>query len=191
MALDLSNHRRHVSTHDLKNELSGRLVHTTSALYELGKYFVVTLVTILTIHSLLATVTIISGPSMLPNFKSNSHILLDRRDWITYQRGDVIVLKYPGDPENRQYIKRIIGLPGETVVITGGQVLINGQPINENYLPFGVQTFPDVEPITLRNDEFFTLGDNRPISNDSRFFGPVERRFIIGRVAAILYEPEA
>ena len=184
-----TNHRGHVSTHELKEELSGKLISSTSLVYELAKYVVAAIVLILTVHSLFLTIKIISGPSMLPNFISDSYVALDRRNWISYERGDVVILKYPGDPTNVQYIKRIVALPGEYVEIKGGSVYINDQVIKEPYLPIGLQTFPDVPRKMIKENEYFTLGDNRGVSNDSRFFGTVHRRYIIGKVISVVFEP--
>lgn len=187
MAKIIENHRTQVSTELLQEELGGRLFKTTSVAFEIGKYVIALVTFVLTVHSLIATVNIISGPSMLPTFTSGSHVLLDRRDWVDLKRGEVVILKYPGDPEHRTFIKRIIGTPGDTVEIRTGKVYVNNSQLTEDYLAPGVVTSPDVAPKTLGDDEYFTVGDNRPVSNDSRFFGPVERRFIIGRVVTTLY----
>ena len=100
-------------------------------------------------------------------------------------KGEVVVFKYPNDPSQR-YIKRIIGLPGETIEIENGKVIIfneNGsQILNEsNYLPPGLQTIGDIR-VSLDKDEYFVLGDNRASSSDSRRWGPLPRENIIGRV---------
>lgn len=186
----VTNQYKQVTADELKSELSGRLVETTGIIYELGKYFIFTIVFALTIYSLLITISIASGPSMLPNYISGSLVLVDRRDWADIGRGDVVILKYPGDPEKTKYIKRIIALPGDTYEIKQGMVYINGRALQEAYLPIGTQTFPDISERKLKDKEYITLGDNRPVSNDSRFFGPVERRFIIGKVMLTLYAPK-
>lgn len=180
-------HRPSVSTHELRGELSGRLIHSSSLLFELGKYVVPVVVALVLTHSLLATVKIVNGPSMLPNYTTGDQVLVDRRDWTNPAHGDVVVLRYPGDPEHRQYIKRVVAVPGDTVAIEAGHVLINGRISDEPYLGPGTTTVPDVSTLTLAPDEYFTLGDNRGVSNDSRFFGPVERRYLFGRVITTLY----
>lgn len=187
MAKIIKNHRSQVSTELLQEELGGKLFKTTSIAFEIGKYIIALITFVLTVHSLIATINIISGPSMLPTFTSGSHVLLDRRDWVDLKRGEVVILKYPGDPENRTFIKRIIAIPGDTVEVRLGYVFVNNNQINEDYLAEGIITSPDITPRILGQKEYFTFGDNRPVSNDSRFFGPVERKFIIGRVITTIY----
>ncbi len=184
-------HRTTVSSHELRGELSGRLIHSSSLLFELGKYVIPVVVLLVLTHSLLATIKIVDGPSMLPNFTSGDQVLVDRRDWANPGHGDVVILRYPGDPDHRQYIKRVVAIPGDEVEISLGQVLVNGESIDEPYLEPDTQTRPDVPPIALDSDEYFTLGDNRGVSNDSRFFGPIERRYLFGRVLTTLYRANA
>lgn len=179
--------RDQISAQMLQSELGGRLFKTTSLTFEIGKYIIAIITVILTIHSLFATIQIISGPSMLPTFTSGSHVFVDRRDWVELKRGEVVILKYPGDPQHRTFIKRIIGVPGDTVAIRDSVVYVNNSPINESYLQPGTITAPNIDSKLLQKNEYFTMGDNRPVSNDSRFFGPVERKFIIGRVITTLF----
>ena len=103
-------------------------------------------------------------------------------------RGDVIVFDYPGDPQ-RQFVKRIIGEPGDTVAITDGEVSINGATLHEPYLDAIGRT--DMHPIRLQTDEYFVLGDNRTGSQDSRHWGPLAAGHIIGKVWAIYWPQSA
>ena len=102
-------------------------------------------------------------------------------------RGDIIVFDYPDDTA-RQFVKRIIGEPGDTVAINGGTVSINGAPLDEPYLQG--PGAGDLRPVRLGAGEYFVLGDNRAGSRDSRHWGPLESDYIIGRVWAI-YWPRA
>jgi signal peptidase I len=122
---------------------------------------------------------------MAPNFASGDYLIVDE---ITYrfsepQRGDVIVFNYPKDTTQR-FIKRVIGLPGETVQIKSGKVDVidNGKMIelSEKYLPNNLQTYPDTTS-TLKANEYFVMGDNREYSYDSRAWGVVPRSYIIGK----------
>ena len=107
----------------------------------------------------------------------------------TPQRGDIIIFKFPDD-ESENFIKRVIGLPGETVQIKGETIYINGKPLKEDY---GKDPITDAgiaeEPITLGDDEYFMLGDNRGNSTDSRdpSVGCVKRDWIVGKVSFRIY----
>lgn len=104
------------------------------------------------------------------------------------ERGDMIVFDYPQDTQ-RQFVKRIIGEPGDTVSIANGIVSINGVPLDEPWLQG--PGFGDLTPVRLRDSEYFVLGDNRAGSRDSRHWGPLESDYIIGRVWAIYWPQSA
>jgi signal peptidase I len=118
---------------------------------------------------------------MEPNFHNNQYVLVDRLSYYLREprRGEAVILRFPGDPEKTRYIKRIIGLPGETIDIKDSQISINGKPLKETYIPEGFITEPN-RHVTLEKDEYYVMGDNRENSNDSRVFGGVERRFLVG-----------
>lgn len=129
--------------------------------------------------------TKVSGSSMETTLSSGDQLIVDK---ISYRfrdpkRYDIVVFPYRYE-ENTYYIKRIIGLPGETVQIVDGMVYINGSPLNEHY---GNEVIEDpgsaAEPITLGDDEYFVLGDNRNNSQDSRAsnVGLIHRDELLGR----------
>src|SRR5690606_17051105 len=129
----------------------------------------------------------VKGASMEPNFYDHEYLIIDE---LSYRfrdpmRGEIVVFRYPRDPRE-YFIKRVVGLPGETVEITDGKVIIsnaqypNGLELEEEYLD-GVPT-DGKKKITLGADEYFVLGDNRDESLDSRAFGPLTRDHIVGRV---------
>lgn len=131
---------------------------------------------------------LVQGNSMEPNFHQNDYLIVDEISYRFRQpkRGEVIVFKYPGNPKYR-YIKRIIGLPGEEVIIEDGKVLINGQILDESeYLPQNTQT-PGYFYGKLGANEYFVLGDNRNFSSDSRRWGPLPQKNIVGRVIFRLF----
>ena len=138
----------------------------------------------------------IKGDSMQPNYPNGEFLLTDK---VTYrfnppQRGDVIVFKAPVNEED-DYIKRIIGLPGETVSIKNGHVYINGKMLEENYLASTLYTsgglfLPNDKEVVVPQDHFFVLGDNRPYSSDSRAWGFVPRQNIIGRAWLVYWPPQ-
>lgn len=136
----------------------------------------------------------IKGASMEPNFHDGEYLLTDK---ISYRfgepgRGDVIIFKAPGT-NGDDFIKRIIGLPGETVSVKEGKVFINNTLLKESYLPIdfttGPGTFlPEGALATVPAGHFFVFGDNRNHSADSRSFGFIEKSSIIGK-AWFLYWP--
>jgi signal peptidase I len=156
-----------------------------SFVWELVKIALIALVIVLPIRYFLFQPFIVSGDSMVPNFHSGDYLIVDE---ISYrlgdpQRGDVIVFNYPKQPKER-FIKRVIGLPGETVNVTSGQVEIikDGKTttLDEKYLPKDLKTYGEIR-IVLKADEYFVLGDNREYSYDSRAWGTVPRKNIIGK----------
>ncbi len=137
----------------------------------------------------------VKGASMEPTFISGDYILTSK---VTYkfrkpQRGDVIVFKAPKNPDI-DYIKRIIGLPGDVVLIRDGDVYINGQLIPDNYTAAKTNTWDngaiaENQPLPVPPGDIFVMGDNRPRSSDSREFGPVPEDTIIGQVFFRYYPP--
>jgi signal peptidase I len=171
---------------EVKNKLKeNSLKNFFSFVWELVKIALIALVIVAPIRYFLFQPFIVKGESMAPNFESGDYLIVDE---ISYrlgdpQRGDVIVFNFPKDTTQR-FIKRVIGLPGETVNISSGQVRItkdgNEVVLDENYLPGNLKTYGDVN-VTLEADEFFVLGDNREYSYDSRAWGVVPRKDIIGK----------
>lgn len=134
---------------------------------------------------------IVDGESMMPNYVNNEYILAEKISYLVGEpgRGDVVVFQYPGNP-SVNYIKRIIGLPGETVVIKDDQVFVknsthpNGIVLPENYLPSDFKTYAANNSVfekTLSGTEYFVMGDNRQHSSDSREWGALPQTNIIGR----------
>jgi signal peptidase I len=129
---------------------------------------------------------VVDGESMHPTFENLNYLIVDELvyDFEAPARGDVIVFRYPGDP-SIFYIKRIIGLPGETVSINHGIVTIttvDGKQLtlSEPYVINEDVTY--TKSVTLNPETYFVMGDNRPNSSDSRVWGPLPRNDIIGRV---------
>lgn len=155
--------------------------HALSAIWEILEVILIAAVTVFLIRTFLVQPFLVSGASMEPNFANGNYLLIDE---ITFrfrepERGEVIVFRSPN--EATFFIKRIIGLPVEHLVIRNNQVFINGKLLSEKYLPTDFKTAGVVD-VTLGSDEFFVLGDNRYNSFDSRNWGPLERKKIIGLV---------
>jgi signal peptidase I len=138
----------------------------------------------------------IPSDSMVPTLKTNDRVIVNKLSYKLHpvHRGDIVVFKTPKgpdgkpiDPTIKDLIKRVIGLPGETVSAQDGKVYINGSPLKEDYLPAGTITdcsrfVPSCFPKgPLPPDEYWVMGDNRQGSRDSRYFGPITKDEIVGR----------
>lgn len=157
--------------------------------FELIQVVAVSLAIIIPVRYFLIQPFYVKGASMEPNFFDHEYLIIDELSYRFEQpqRGEIVVFRYPADP-SQFFIKRVIGLPGETVEVNDKAVKIyndahpNGLSLDElgyirdEYAAAGKRT------VTLRADEYFVMGDNRAASLDSRYFGPVSRSAIVGRV---------
>ena len=167
-----------------------KIIYGGGLFFDLGKWLIVTLVVLAVVNTFLVSVFFVDGESMEPNFHDKEAVFWAKSS-LTYRnldpvRGEIVLVQYPGDPANKQYVKRAIGLPGETISIANGQVYINDDLLQESYIPIDVSTSPD-GTWKLTDGQFFLMGDNRENSNDSRFFGAVEKRFILGKALAVVF----
>ncbi len=144
------------------------------------------IVVVIPIRVFIVSPFVVDGASMHPTFKHLDYLIIDEFLYYfkTPERGDVIVFRYPSNP-SIFYVKRIIGLPGETVSINRGVVTItttSGEKIglSEPYIVNEDATY--TKNTSLNSEEYFVMGDNRPNSSDSRIWGPLPRKNIIGRV---------
>jgi len=163
---------------------------------ELLHVVIISLAIILPIRYFLIQPFYVKGASMEPNFYDHEYLIIDE---ISYrlnepQRGDIVVFRYPNDPR-QFFIKRVIGLPGERLVVSGGQVTIYNQENPDGTLLdesgyLGTAFTPGDEDVELSAGEYFLMGDNRTASMDSRSFGPVPEGFVIGRVWFRGWPPE-
>lgn len=181
--------------------------------YELGKWAFAIIIIVILIHYFLITLFVISGSSMEKEFHSGQIVLVSRIGLFTgkYKRGDPMVIKFPGDPDRKKYIKRLIGLPGEKVEIKNNAVYINDKKLFEPYIQvvderdlpyFYEQEEWEQEAAILHEkgkalikpdlvnylgpDDYFLMGDNRENSNDSRKWYPASKSDMIGPVRFIL-----
>ena len=141
---------------------------------EIIPYIVIVLVVVL-IRTFIITPVRVDGDSMKNTLKNGDILLLYKLGSIN--RLDIIVLDEEKD--NEKIIKRVIGLPGETVAIKKGKIYVNDKVIDDEYA-YGETS--DYDKVTLEDDEYFILGDNRLISKDSRYFGPIKKSEIKGKI---------
>lgn len=139
----------------------------------------------------------VSGPSMQPTFESNDRIIAVRHT--NLQRGDIVILDAPDAP-GELYIKRIIGMPGDTIKAKNDTIYVNGKPLKEPYLTQYKDKMPKGQLYTnnftlkqvtgvskVPKDSYFVMGDHRDVSKDSRYFGFVKRSAIVGEVKLRYY----
>lgn len=146
---------------------------------EIIPYIVIVLIVVL-IRTFIITPVRVDGDSMKNTLKNGDILLLYKLGSIN--RFDIIVLDEEKD--NEKIIKRVIGLPGETVAIKKGKIYINDKVIDDEYA-YGETS--DYDKVTLEDDEYFILGDNRLISKDSRYFGPIKKSEIKGKIVFRLF----
>ncbi len=175
---------------------SGGLTAALLLVWDFLKIILVAVIIIIPIRYFVFQPFVVSGASMEPTFENGEYLVIDE---LTYhfsdpQRGQVVVMHYPKDPK-QYFIKRVIGLPGEKIEIDNGKVTIfnkqypNGQVLDEPYLSSQSFSYPhDAEVVggrkilTLGQDEYFMMGDNRLASSDSRDWGPLKRSEMVGKV---------
>lgn len=143
----------------------------------------------------------VNGQSMVPNFQDGEYLLTDK---VSYKvgkpkRGDVIVFHAPpaancAKGTGCDFIKRVIGLPGDTVEVKQNALWVNGNKLEEPYIPSNFEILPGLytknKVVTLGPDEYFVCGDNRPYSSDSRAWGPITSNEIVGRAFFRYWPPQ-
>lgn len=155
---------------------------------ELIQVVLISLAIIIPVRYFLVQPFYVKGASMEPSFYDREYLIIDELSFRfrNPSRGDIVVFRYPLDP-SQFFIKRVIGLPGDRIRISGGKITIfnpentQGIILDESKYLGSVFTAGE-KTVTLRGDEYYLLGDNRNASMDSRVFGPVKRKLIIGRV---------
>jgi len=159
-----------------------------SALREIVESLVIAVVLALLIRAFAFQPFYIPSGSMEPTLQIQDHIIVNKfgyRFWEP-ERGDIVVFKYPLNPK-KDFVKRLIGKPGERVEVRNSKIIVDGREIKEDYLPAGIR-YPDFGPVLVPENNYLMLGDNRNNSDDSRVWGPLPRQNIIGK-AMLVYWP--
>lgn len=143
--------------------------------------YVLIVILILLIRTYIVTPIKVNGTSMYPTLKQNEIMILNKIGLKSgIDRFDIVVVK----TENTRIIKRVIGLPGESVMYEDGKLYINGKYVEDNY---SLSKTKDFDNIVLKDDEYFVLGDNREVSKDSRIIGPVNKNQILGKTRLVIF----
>ena len=166
--------------------------HVRKLMLLVVKFSIAALLIALVVRWFVAQPFLVTGASMEPTLNPNEYLVIDKLfyNFFKPERGDIIIMRYPLD-SSVYFVKRIIGLPGETISISKGAITILAQDgtseaLHEPYLVVSKDAKPDTT-VTLAQDEYFVLGDNRTQSSDSRDWGPLQRRFIVGRAFTRLF----
>ncbi|MEP7103367.1 MAG: signal peptidase I [Candidatus Dojkabacteria bacterium] len=163
---------------------------------EFGQSVIVSIVICIFIITFVAAPNEVDGSSMQPNYTTGDRLYTNRLShWVgstqvgktlglEYKRGDVVVVDKPGIVS---LIKRVIGLPGETIRVENGKVYINGKELEESYLPSGTYTgggtyLKEGKDLTLPEENYFVMGDNRRVSSDSRYIGIIQEDWLQGKI---------
>ncbi|MCX6624060.1 MAG: signal peptidase I [Acidobacteria bacterium] len=133
----------------------------------------------------------VEGTSMMPALVDQERIFINKFVYrfgiSTIDRGDMVVFWFPNDT-SKSYIKRVIGMPGDTVEVNAGTVILNNRPLPEGYVPEEYRDRQSLPPYKVPAEQYFVMGDHRSSSNDSRSWGSVDRRYIYGK-AVFIYWP--
>jgi signal peptidase I len=168
---------------ELKEKSSGFLGFIKDVL----EVLVLSLILFVGINAVSARIRV-DGESMVPTLASGEYVIVSRLSYRvgTPQRGDIIVFHFPGNPKE-EYIKRIIGLPGDKVDIRNGQVLVNGKALDESYLSVKVNY---TGSWSIPSGQLFVLGDNRNNSSDSHDWGTVPMDYVVGKAIVVYWPPQ-
>lgn len=179
-------------------EIENKQVHVREeeSIWDLVRFALTVLVIAVGIRMFVAQPFVVSGSSMVPTFDDKNYLIVDELSYRFHEpvRGDVVIFHPPGQPKGVYYVKRVIGLPGETITIKNGVVTISNEEhpkgivLNEPYISAATTT---TTTKTVGADEYFVMGDNRPFSSDSRFWGTLPRANIVGRAFFRLFPLKA
>lgn len=171
--------------------------HRKESIWDILRFALIALVIVVPIRIFVAQPFIVSGSSMVPTFQNGEYLIVDELSYRIKDpiRGDVIIFKYPND-ETKYFIKRIIGLPGETIKIHKDQITIINDANPEGFVlvePYIKEAMRNQTPLTrtLNDSEYFVMGDNRSASSDSRTWGNLPEDNIVGKTFLRLFPLKA
>jgi signal peptidase I len=169
----------------MENNIEPKEKTGLQSFWEFVRFGIIALIIVIPIRIFIAEPFIVSGSSMVPTFQNGDYLIIDKLSYElgSPKRDDVVVFRYPGDT-TKFFIKRIIGLPNETVDIKGNEVTITNGAHTESFLldqPFVKNPANNTTHFELKSDEYFVMGDNRSASSDSRYWGAVKKNLLTGR----------
>ena len=159
---------------------------------DLIRFSLLSIIIVIPIRLFIVSPFVVNGSSMEPTFSTGEYLIVDQLSYRLHEpeRGDVVIFHYPQDP-SKFFIKRIIGLPNETVILSGNTVrVINNENPDGFYLDESFLTYVSEngnETFSLNSDEYVVLGDNRLASSDSRSWGALNKKLIVGRALLRLF----
>lgn len=170
------------------NSILAKILYGSATIFDLAKWLILVLIILSLINTFFVGVFVVDGESMDPSFKDKELVFWNKGIYKENKplRGDIVVVQYPGDPKHKVYVKRVVGMPGEKIEVKDGKVYINDKLFREKYLSQSLITEPS-GVWKVKSNEYFVMGDNRPNSNDSRFFGAIERRFVLGKALGVIF----
>ena len=159
--------------------------HSSHLLREILETFALTLVIFVVIHFTVQNY-MVDGTSMQPGLINNQYVLVNKLAYLYHapERGDVIVFHLPIDT-NKDLIKRVIGMPGDVIIIDSKTVRVNGVVLNEPYIMAPAN--PSGKKLVVPPNDYFVMGDNRPVSDDSRDWGFVPKNYIVGKAILVFW----
>lgn len=178
-----------------KNESKDSKINKFLAdVWDLVRFAIIAVVIVIPIRLFIAQPFMVSGDSMFPTFHNGEYLIVDEISYIVGEpeRGDVVVFRYPND-KKRYFIKRIIGLPNEQIIIKNGTITIinkdnkDGLILDQSYLDGDFGTMKEYQKFETKDGEYFVMGDNRDRSSDSRFWGNLPEDLLIGRAFLRLF----
>jgi signal peptidase I len=169
----------------LENNLENKTQNKWASVWEIVKFAFIALIIVIPIRTFIAQPFVVSGASMFPTFNNGDYLIVDELSYRLNdpKRYDVIIFKYPKDT-SKFFVKRVIGLPNETVEIHKNEIIIKNENNPEGFIldqSFIENNTQENISFELSEDEYFVMGDNRIASSDSRYWGAVKRELVVGR----------
>ena len=183
--------KENLSQKEKENAFSEQPVEKKESWLDVVKFVLIVAAIVFPIRIFIAQPFLVSGPSMDPTFHDKDYLIVDEisKRFSHPQRGEIVIFRRTG--ESKYLIKRIVGLPGDTLVLEGEKITITNKENPDGFVfeqPFVVNNRSESKTtVILDGTDYYVLGDNRPVSYDSRYFGPIPEKAIVGRPLVRLY----